>query len=553
MATQTTQTTGVPRAGNGKWILPSLAAAWSAYAAAFIWRTSFVVAGRRWFCLIDDEMISMTYARNLVEGHGLVWNAGGERVEGFTNLGWVLLMAVIHYFKVPLPYTSICLQIVSALFILAALVATWKLGEELGLPPVARAAAAAFFGFYLPLSVWALQGSEISAIIALAAAALLCMARGRMLAASLLLALSTLFRADMLVMAGAAALLGPALLVEGRTRRERIVRLVAGAGLVALAAGGQLLFNRLSYGDFLPNTYYLKVAGISPLARVERGGRMLLVFLASLGPLLVAWTVVVMARARRAAPAAGGDGSDTAAARRRVRLLLLMASLVAVQALYSVWVGGDIWPDPGGANRYLLLASPFLFLLLSAALWEMARSARVFAALALVSLVWFNAYQGWGSLAEWALARKLANVSTNAFMVSRGRQVEAITAPGARVAVVWAGIIPYFFPGRRYIDVLGFNDARVARSSPRPVRGWVPGHNKWDAAWSIETLGADVMAHTWHVIEPDFKPVLLRGGFVALMESAGDPNPIFVRRGSTRIRNVPLGEKPKPPAAGGTP
>lgn len=40
----------------------------------------------------DDAFISFRYARHLVDGHGLVWNVG-ERVEGYTNFLWVMLMA----------------------------------------------------------------------------------------------------------------------------------------------------------------------------------------------------------------------------------------------------------------------------------------------------------------------------------------------------------------------------------------------------------------------------------------------------------------------------
>ena len=54
------------------------------YAALFILRTSFVIGGERYFSLFDDEMISMRYARNLAHGYGLIWNPGGERVEGCT-------------------------------------------------------------------------------------------------------------------------------------------------------------------------------------------------------------------------------------------------------------------------------------------------------------------------------------------------------------------------------------------------------------------------------------------------------------------------------------
>src|SRR5262245_63366246 len=43
--------------------------------------------------VVDDAFISMRYARNLVDGHGLVYNLDGERVEGYTNLLWTLLLA----------------------------------------------------------------------------------------------------------------------------------------------------------------------------------------------------------------------------------------------------------------------------------------------------------------------------------------------------------------------------------------------------------------------------------------------------------------------------
>ena len=46
-----------------------------------------------WF-LCDDAFISFRYVRNLLEGHGLVFNPG-EQVEGYTNFLWVLELAAI--------------------------------------------------------------------------------------------------------------------------------------------------------------------------------------------------------------------------------------------------------------------------------------------------------------------------------------------------------------------------------------------------------------------------------------------------------------------------
>ena len=44
--------------------------------------------------LLDDAYISLRYAHNLAEGNGPVWNVG-ERVEGYTNLLWTLLLAAL--------------------------------------------------------------------------------------------------------------------------------------------------------------------------------------------------------------------------------------------------------------------------------------------------------------------------------------------------------------------------------------------------------------------------------------------------------------------------
>ena len=43
--------------------------------------------------VVEDAAISFAYARNLAEGEGLVALPGGERVEGYSNPLWVLLLA----------------------------------------------------------------------------------------------------------------------------------------------------------------------------------------------------------------------------------------------------------------------------------------------------------------------------------------------------------------------------------------------------------------------------------------------------------------------------
>ena len=44
---------------------------------------------------IDDAYIFFVYARNFAEGHGFVYNVGGERVEGFSSMLWTLVLSAV--------------------------------------------------------------------------------------------------------------------------------------------------------------------------------------------------------------------------------------------------------------------------------------------------------------------------------------------------------------------------------------------------------------------------------------------------------------------------
>ncbi|MGI9592028.1 MAG: hypothetical protein ACR2P8_11720, partial [Myxococcota bacterium] len=106
-------------AGGGARLLVLLAAAQLVWGGFYVWRTSFPVDGERVFSLWDDAMISMTYARNLAEGNGLVWNAGGEPVQGFTNPGPTLVMAALHALPLAPERMALPVQIVTLLLWLA--------------------------------------------------------------------------------------------------------------------------------------------------------------------------------------------------------------------------------------------------------------------------------------------------------------------------------------------------------------------------------------------------------------------------------------------------
>ncbi|MGB5680770.1 MAG: hypothetical protein WBM47_02890, partial [Polyangiales bacterium] len=66
------------------------------WALALTSGVALLVVGSAWVgnFIEDDTLISLRYAERLLEGKGLTWN-DGERVEGYSNLAWVLGSAAL--------------------------------------------------------------------------------------------------------------------------------------------------------------------------------------------------------------------------------------------------------------------------------------------------------------------------------------------------------------------------------------------------------------------------------------------------------------------------
>jgi len=60
-----------------------------------------------------DAMISARYAYNLAHRGDLSWNPA-DRIEGFTNLGWTLVMSLPHWFGVELGWAPLFPLLVNA-------------------------------------------------------------------------------------------------------------------------------------------------------------------------------------------------------------------------------------------------------------------------------------------------------------------------------------------------------------------------------------------------------------------------------------------------------
>ena len=427
----------------------------SAYAA---YRSSIVLDHERYFWLDDDQMISMRYARNLAEGQGLVWNAG-ERVEGYSNFGWVMVMAGVHLLPFSDAKTALVIRVINWGLAVVLLLLARRLLRRL-VPDGGLEAAILLLMLSVCADVvfWSANGTEFTVISVLFLWVVdrlfeeSATQRPRVATYGVLGVLACI-RAD-----GLHLWLAAALLALGLWRSRRGLALLA---LSLLPVVAHLLFRRAYYGVWLPNTYYLKVDSVPGKLHAGLGY--------SLGfaihyciPLLLALLGAITSR-------------------QRWRWLLLGG--IGISLAYVVGVGGDVYPH----FRFLAHEVPVLLVLALACARNMGRRARpvrpiLGAGLALTVI-----------LATGLLTRNSVISKNGSPLIGTTIGVTIRNNAGTqdRVAVLAAGAVGYF-SRRPMIDLLGKNDPHVARLPGLAYGG--AGHNKYEPGFSFGR-GADLLVY----------------------------------------------------------
>ena len=146
-----------------------------------------------------------------------------------------------------------------------------KITEEISEDSIAPYLALILTGLYVPLNDWGLQGMEVSGLVLLVSAvsflAIRSIKNGMFSKwIYILLFVGTLIRMDIVV--PYLVFWGFLVIFDAKNRKQH---LLWGFGLLAFSLIGQTLFRHFYYGDLLPNTYYLKMTGISLVLRVKRG------------------------------------------------------------------------------------------------------------------------------------------------------------------------------------------------------------------------------------------------------------------------------------------
>ena len=545
-------------ARDGRWILWLVIVVQAVWGAAFIGQTSFEEGGSRVFCLMDDAMISMAYARNFAEGFGLDWSRRGDPVEGFTHPLWLGLLVLAQHTPFALEVRSLVVQVVGLALWIAIALALWRFlaRTELVDSVGGRAAALVLGAWSYAMAHWSLLGMEtalqalllvllIGEVLALSGStgATPTARRGALGALGLLL---FLLRMDML----------PIVLIawawlwwHGRcsptVRRELLL------AVAILAAGAAILFSSrwLLFHDLLPNTYYLKISGIPLRLRLERGAEVLLELLSSTVLLWIAAGLGLVARRK-----------DSSA--------LLLGIVVLSGLAYSVWVGGDVWDRLSfvGANRFIAPYLPLAAVLAGSAIQRLAKriapgtggrpvQAIALLLLTLTTLVSSNAAITGERAAQLrrviALAERPDQAISNQIVYTDFRDFQTLVRPSATVATVWAGI-PAYFSDYRLVDLLGYSDRRTAQLAPhleQPSFGerYMPGHMKWDYGSVVATLRPDAFFQVWGPPAEEVGVLLRRAGYRQVGEYwllRRSPNLTSRGRRAARARSAPSSVSP---------
>ncbi len=423
---------------------------------------ALVAHSLRFDFVCDDAFISFVYSRNLAEHGQLVFNLG-DRVEGYTNFLWTVLLAVVQKIGVVPELSSRVLGTgfgVVTLFIVARL--TEKLrGAASGWDFLAPALLAASSGY----ACWSSGGLETQLFTCLAVLGIYGYVADAWALSGVAFALAAMTRPEgMLLLAVCAVHRVIANAARGRfIGRDELVW--AAAFLILFAP--YFAWRWWYYGWPFPNTAYVKAGGKPPRGYSAR--------MLSQG-FYYAWQWAHQSRALYAAPLA------LLGVVRRPRFGTLALALIVVYLAYTVWVGGDFM----GLHRFVMPLFVLVAILAALGLEQLAdwlprdRDMAVGAA-AIVSMVF--------AITQVALSRQ-AMVPRADKGIDRpgylklyahdreliGRALAPHMRPDDFSIVGGAGVQPYF-ARMRAIDVFGLVSEDVAHNEPPSNPR--PGHQKW--------------------------------------------------------------------------
>ena len=316
-----------------------------------------------------------------------------------------------------------------------------------------------------------------------------------------------------------------------------------------MTIGAHTIFRYFYYGDLLPNTYYLKLTGVSLIERISRGWQVFNNLVQKrLYTLLIPIILYISLSINK---------------KINKRFFLLVILFCGISS-YSIYVGGDAWEWMPYPNRYITIGMPLLILAACFSVYKInSHPNRLIILMALILLIiicyWLSALKIFYFFVPFIFVlallynfyekkqKKLPMLSIKAspvlpflifiligYLVNNvayrhwvsynaihvyddmnmtflGCSISLNTTSDTKIAVNWAGAVPYF-SNRYSIDLSGKMDKWIAKSKPATKKFW-PGHNKWNYTYSIETYHPDIFVEyePKHLPEYGYKYLENRG------------------------------------------
>ncbi|MEL6343661.1 MAG: hypothetical protein AAFV53_11060 [Myxococcota bacterium] len=405
--------------------------------------------------LLDDAYITLRYAENLAYGWGPVFNEG-ERVEGYTNFLWMILMAGGAWVGLDPVLLSQGLGIAFIAGVIVLLANSDRIVSGVSRPAAITAALIA--GTSPLVSRWMMSGMETAMVTFWFVFAILLHLRDRArpmasvpaaALSGLICALAAMSRPDAGLLFGVLCL---DRLFSLRQRDGGVSALLTVVAVFGAIFGGFFAWRWGYYGWPLPNTFYTKVGASG--YQVLRGLGYVIQFL------IVGWSIWLPTAVAAARPDLRPAGLGVA------------AGLVLLQSVYVVAVGGDAFYG----HRFFAAFVPLMALVVAGVRQEV--GGQRWPALLLWVPLLANLY--WVTMSQ--------QLSYPGRVSRRGVAVGAFLAEhtpyDAVLAVNVAGAIPYYSE-LKTIDMLGLCDEHIAHREIEAMGRSVAGHEKGDGDYVL--------------------------------------------------------------------
>lgn len=392
--------------------------------------------------LNDDAFISFRYAKNLVDGHGLVWNPG-ERLEGYSNFLWV--MAFAAGMKIGIPPEKF-VYLISIPIYLAALIFSYLLALRIINNRTLALVALLLVGFNHSIAGFAGCGLEtpLQLLLFVLTGYIIYLGVHRGWSIKRTLTLSIILNTAMLTRPDSVVLIAGAAITWLLTNRDKkLVDYIALFAPFLVITLPYLIWKQLYYGTIIPNAFNVKVRDLSGIGF---GFYYFYLFVIYYG--LLPFLALVIWRGRSLL--------------RKSRAAGFMMLLTLVWFCYAISVGGDFMEF-----RFMVPIIPFLTIIILLVLHEYLPDKRLTMALTLVLCIGtvnnFSILTGIFYSYRVERVEELVNhlYAPRENWVAIGKRFkELFGGTDVRLGVYAAGAIPYYSE-LDCVDLFGLTDSHV--------------------------------------------------------------------------------------------